>query len=100
MGLTSGIRALCSETTLFTKEIDLETIQTNAAAKLPLLKQGEYEMWRLKIEQYFQIQYYALWDVIENGNSFKPTARITANADSTSTSMIPGPFTPEEKAQK
>ncbi|GKC74529.1 hypothetical protein Tco_1120412 [Tanacetum coccineum] len=69
--------------------MDLETTQTNAAGKLPLLKQGEYEMWRLKIEQYFQIQDYALWDVIENGNSFKPTARTIANADGTSTSLIP-----------
>ncbi|GJR80976.1 ribonuclease H-like domain-containing protein [Tanacetum coccineum] len=57
-------------------------------------------MWRLRIEQYFQIQDYALWDVIENGNSFKPTTRTTANADGTSTSMIPGPVTTEEKAQK
>ncbi|GJW89746.1 hypothetical protein Tco_0167299 [Tanacetum coccineum] len=68
--------------------------------KLPLLKQGEYEMWRLRIVQYFQIQDYALWDVIENGNSFKPTARTTSNADGTSTLMIPGPITTEEKAQK
>ncbi|GJZ16202.1 hypothetical protein Tco_0551879 [Tanacetum coccineum] len=44
--------------------MDLETTQTNAAAKLPLLKQGEYEMWRLRIEQYFQIQDYALWDLL------------------------------------
>ncbi|GJX02281.1 hypothetical protein Tco_0186194, partial [Tanacetum coccineum] len=80
--------------------MDLETAQTNATAKLPILKQGEYEMWRLRIEQYFQVQDYALWDVIENGNSFKPTARTTANADGTSTSMIPGPVTTEEKAQK
>ncbi|GJS69391.1 hypothetical protein Tco_0702232 [Tanacetum coccineum] len=58
----------------------------------------EYEMWRLRIEQYFQVQDYALWDVIENGNSFKPTARTIANADGTSTSMIPGPVTTEEKA--
>ncbi|GKD53238.1 hypothetical protein Tco_1286625, partial [Tanacetum coccineum] len=57
------------------KEMDLETAQTNAAAKLPLLKQ-------------------------ENGNSFKPTARTTTNADGTSTSMIPGHITIEEKAQK
>ncbi|GKD51490.1 hypothetical protein Tco_1280466 [Tanacetum coccineum] len=69
--------------------MDLETAQTNATAKLPILKQGEYEMWRLRIEQYFQVQDYALWDVIENGNSFKPTTRTTANADGTSTSMIP-----------
>ncbi|GJZ16508.1 ribonuclease H-like domain-containing protein [Tanacetum coccineum] len=68
--------------------MDLETTQTNAVAKLPLLKQGEYEMWRLGIEQYFQIQDYALWDVIENGNSFKPTARTTANVIGTSTSLI------------
>ncbi|GJR69028.1 ribonuclease H-like domain-containing protein [Tanacetum coccineum] len=80
--------------------MDLETAQTNATAKLPILKQGEYEMWRLRIEQYFQVQDYALWDVIENGNSFKPIARTTANADGTSISMIPGPVTTEEKAQK
>ncbi|GKG34652.1 hypothetical protein Tco_0437348, partial [Tanacetum coccineum] len=43
---------------------------------------------------------YALWDVIENGNSFKPTTRTTANTDGTSTLMIPGPVTTEEKAQK
>ncbi|GJR19536.1 hypothetical protein Tco_0968063, partial [Tanacetum coccineum] len=82
------------------KEMDLETAQTNATTKLPILKQGEYKMWRLRIEQYFQVQDYALWDVIENGNSFKPTARTTAKADGTSTSMIPGPVTTEEKAQK
>ncbi|GJX25268.1 putative ribonuclease H-like domain-containing protein [Tanacetum coccineum] len=42
--------------------MDLETAQTNTTAKLPLLKQGEYDMWELRIEQYFQIQDYALWD--------------------------------------
>ncbi|GJR10845.1 hypothetical protein Tco_0793497 [Tanacetum coccineum] len=80
--------------------MDLETIQNNAVAKLPLLKQGDYEMWRLIIEQYFQIQDYALWDIIENGNSFNPVARTTTNADGTSTSTIPGLVTTEEKAQK
>ncbi|GKA02736.1 hypothetical protein Tco_0675517 [Tanacetum coccineum] len=69
--------------------MDLETTQTNVVAKLPLLKQGEYEMWRLKIEQYFQIQDYALWDIIENGNSFNLVARTITNADGTSTSTIP-----------
>ncbi|GJW05810.1 hypothetical protein Tco_1568233 [Tanacetum coccineum] len=34
-----------------------------------------------KIEQYFQIQDYALWDVIENGNSFKLAAQIITNAE-------------------
>ncbi|GKA19806.1 ribonuclease H-like domain-containing protein [Tanacetum coccineum] len=80
--------------------MDLETTQNNAIAKLPLLKQGDYEMWKLRIEQYFQVQDYALWEVIEYGNSFKPVARTTTNADGTSTSTIPGPVTTEEKAQK
>ncbi|GJT68669.1 ribonuclease H-like domain-containing protein [Tanacetum coccineum] len=80
--------------------MDLETAQTTTTAKLPILKQGEYDMWRLRNEQYFQVQGYALWDVIENGNSFKPVAQTTKNADGTSTSLIPGPVTTEEKAQK
>nr|GEX87248.1 hypothetical protein [Tanacetum cinerariifolium] len=42
---------------------------------------GDYEMWKLRIEHYFQVQDYALWDVIENGNSFKLVPRTIANAD-------------------
>nr|GEV03430.1 hypothetical protein [Tanacetum cinerariifolium] len=57
-------------------------------------------MWKLRIEQYFQVQDYVLWDVIENGNSINPVPRTTANADGTSTSIIPGPVTTEEKARK
>ncbi|GKB42812.1 ribonuclease H-like domain-containing protein, partial [Tanacetum coccineum] len=55
-------------------------------------------IWR--IEQYFQVQDYALWDVIENGNSFKPAAQTTTNADGSSTTLIPGPITANEKNQK
>ncbi|GJU29460.1 hypothetical protein Tco_1173049 [Tanacetum coccineum] len=80
--------------------MDLETAQTNTTTKLPLLKKGEYDMWKLRIKQYFQVQDYALWDVIENGNSFKPVAQTTTNANGTSTSLIPGPVTTEEKVQK
>nr|GEV94739.1 retrovirus-related Pol polyprotein from transposon TNT 1-94 [Tanacetum cinerariifolium] len=36
----------------------------------------------------------------QNGNSFKPVPRITANADGTSTLTISGPVIAEEKAQK
>nr|GEU35541.1 hypothetical protein [Tanacetum cinerariifolium] len=61
--------------------MDRESAKNNVVAKLPLLRQGDYEIWKLRIEQYFQVQDYALWDVIENGNSFKPVPRTTANAD-------------------
>ncbi|GKA82440.1 hypothetical protein Tco_0789188 [Tanacetum coccineum] len=80
--------------------MDLETSQTTTTTKLPILKQGEYDMWRLRIEKYFQVQDYALWDVIENGNSFKPAAKTTTNADGTSTKLIPGLVTTKEKVQK
>ncbi|GKA56771.1 ribonuclease H-like domain-containing protein [Tanacetum coccineum] len=80
--------------------MDLETAQTNTTAKFPLLKQGEYDMWKLKIEKYFQVQEYSLWDVIENGNSFKSAAQTTTNAEGTSTTLIPGHVTADEKIQK
>ncbi|GJX13040.1 ribonuclease H-like domain-containing protein [Tanacetum coccineum] len=76
--------------------MDLETSQTTTTTKLPILKQGEYDMWRLRIEKYFQVQDYALWDVIENGNSFEPVPQTTTNADGSSTSLIPGHVTTEE----
>ncbi|GKA92600.1 hypothetical protein Tco_0814525 [Tanacetum coccineum] len=62
--------------------------------------EGEYDMWKLRIEQYFQVQDYALWDVIKNGNSFKPAAQTITNADGSSTTLIPGPVTADEKTQK
>nr|GEX45937.1 hypothetical protein [Tanacetum cinerariifolium] len=82
------------------EEIEIESTQSSTTAKLPLHKQGDYEMWRLCIEQYFQIQDYALWDVIENGNSFKPVAETTTDDAGTSTTIIPGLITIEEKAKK
>ncbi|GJS33333.1 hypothetical protein Tco_0531715 [Tanacetum coccineum] len=82
------------------RPIDIESTQNNALAKLPLLKQGDYDTWRLRIESYIQLQDYALWEIIEDGNSFKPVARTTTNADGTSTSTIPGAVTAEEKIQK
>ncbi|GJY75891.1 putative ribonuclease H-like domain-containing protein [Tanacetum coccineum] len=58
-------------------------------------------MWKIKIEQFFQIQDYALWEVIENGNSFKPTTKVTNNEDGTTTSTtITVPVTTDEKLQK
>ncbi|GJU55269.1 hypothetical protein Tco_1228983 [Tanacetum coccineum] len=44
--------------------------------------------------------HYALWDVIENVNSFKRAAQTTTNAEGSSTTLIPGPVTADEKTQK
>nr|GFA15168.1 hypothetical protein [Tanacetum cinerariifolium] len=39
-----------------------------------------------------ELENYALWDVIENGNSFKSLAQTTTNDVGTSTTLIPGPY--------
>ncbi|GJW69396.1 ribonuclease H-like domain-containing protein [Tanacetum coccineum] len=80
--------------------MDLENTQNNSLAKLPLLKQGEYDIWRLRIESYIQLQDYTLWEIIEEGNSFKPVARTTTDEDGTSTTTIPGVVTAEQKILK
>ncbi|GKB81843.1 hypothetical protein Tco_0948738 [Tanacetum coccineum] len=46
--------------------MEFEFTQSNTTSKLPILKLGEYEMWVIIIKQYFQVQDYALWEVIEN----------------------------------
>ncbi|GKA28044.1 hypothetical protein Tco_0714212 [Tanacetum coccineum] len=43
-----------------------------AAAKLPVLNPEEFELWKMRIEQYFLITDYALWEVIVNGDSPLP----------------------------
>ncbi|GKC15393.1 hypothetical protein Tco_1012175 [Tanacetum coccineum] len=47
-----------------------------ATAKLPVLNPGEFELWKMRIEQYFLMTYYALWGVIVNGDSPPPKRTI------------------------
>ncbi|GJX34205.1 ribonuclease H-like domain-containing protein [Tanacetum coccineum] len=80
--------------------MELENSQNNSLAKLPILKLGEYEMWEIRIKQYFQIQDYALWEVIENGNSWVPIP-VTAPDSGPSTALkMTVPSTTEEKICK
>nr|GEX83152.1 hypothetical protein [Tanacetum cinerariifolium] len=44
-----------------------------AAAKLPILNPNEFDLWKMRIEQYFLMTYYSLWEVILNGDSPLPT---------------------------
>ncbi|GJS99412.1 putative ribonuclease H-like domain-containing protein [Tanacetum coccineum] len=57
--------------------MEFESINSGTTAKLPILKLGEYEMWVIRIKQYFQIQDYALWEVIKNGDSWVLVPQIT-----------------------
>nr|GEV58314.1 retrovirus-related Pol polyprotein from transposon TNT 1-94 [Tanacetum cinerariifolium] len=44
-----------------------------SAAKLPILNPNEFDLWKMKIEQYFLMTDYSLWEVILNGDSPVPT---------------------------
>ncbi|GJS90539.1 putative ribonuclease H-like domain-containing protein [Tanacetum coccineum] len=75
------------------------TLTSNTTAKLPILKLGEYEMWVIRIKQYFQVQDYALWEVIKNGKSWVFVPQITQE-NGTSVTKMSVPVTIEEKTNK
>ncbi|GJT91236.1 hypothetical protein Tco_1080081 [Tanacetum coccineum] len=79
--------------------MEFKSAQSNTTAKLPILKLGEYEMWVIRIKQYFQVQDYALWEVIENGNSWVSVPQ-TAQENGTSVTKMSVPVTAEEKTNK
>nr|GFB49499.1 ribonuclease H-like domain-containing protein [Tanacetum cinerariifolium] len=74
--------------------MDSDAAHMVAASKVPILKPGEFELWRIRIEQYIQMIDYALWDVIENGNSILKTQTVN-NVET----VIP-PTTAKEKLQR
>ncbi|GJX44335.1 ribonuclease H-like domain-containing protein [Tanacetum coccineum] len=80
--------------------MELENSQNNSLAKLPILKLGEYEMWEIRIKQYFQIQDYALWEVIENGNSWVPIPVTTPESGPSTALKMTVSSTTEEKMCK
>ncbi|GKD64526.1 hypothetical protein Tco_1306634 [Tanacetum coccineum] len=47
-----------------------------ATSKVSMLKPSEYEIWRMMIEQYIQMIDYALWEVIENGETLPKTTTV------------------------
>nr|GEX00885.1 hypothetical protein [Tanacetum cinerariifolium] len=40
-------------------------------AKIPILDTGIFEQWKFRIQQYLQNEHYALWEVIEFGDSYE-----------------------------
>ncbi|GKE88786.1 hypothetical protein Tco_1566261, partial [Tanacetum coccineum] len=76
------------------KDIDQDSAHMVVASKVPLLKPGEYEIWRMRIEQYIQMIDYVLWEVIKNGPTL-PKTKIMEGV------MIEMPITSaEDKAQR
>nr|GFC93770.1 hypothetical protein [Tanacetum cinerariifolium] len=56
--------------------MDSLSLQVVSATKLPILNPNEFVLWKMRIEQYFLMTDYSLWEVILNGNSHVPTRII------------------------
>nr|GEZ07032.1 hypothetical protein [Tanacetum cinerariifolium] len=50
--------------------------QVVSAAKRPILNPNEFDLWKMRIKQYFLMTDYSLWEVILNGDSPVPTRII------------------------
>nr|GEV18923.1 uncharacterized protein ycf2 [Tanacetum cinerariifolium] len=48
------------------EKMDQDAVHIMTASKVPMLKPDEYELWRIRMEQYIKMVDYSLWEVIEN----------------------------------
>ncbi|GJX62289.1 putative reverse transcriptase domain-containing protein [Tanacetum coccineum] len=87
---SSGIRACCEalnkknqpllQDLFFCDKMEVgTTTNNNLTARLPLLNPGDYDLWLMRIEQYFLMTDYSLWEVIKNGN--KVLKRMVGTVD-------------------
>ncbi|GJZ58497.1 hypothetical protein Tco_0613991 [Tanacetum coccineum] len=73
-------------------ESQSETTQTVSTLKLPILKIGDYDLWSMRMKQYLTHTYYALWEVIVNGDAPAVVASASTGAE--------GPIPPKTTEQK
>nr|GEV03348.1 retrotransposon-related protein [Tanacetum cinerariifolium] len=52
--------------------LDSQSTPIVSTAKLPILNPNEFDLWKMRIEQYFLITDYSQWEVIVNGDSPVP----------------------------
>nr|GEW20918.1 hypothetical protein [Tanacetum cinerariifolium] len=55
-------------------------------AKIPILDIGRFEQWKFRIQQYLQNEHYALWEVIEFGDSYKALPEETGKGPASESS--------------
>nr|GFA68362.1 hypothetical protein [Tanacetum cinerariifolium] len=61
---------------LFSLFMDSLSPQVVSTAKLPILNPNEFDLWKIRIEQYFLMTDYSMWEVILNGDSPVPTRLV------------------------
>ncbi|GJS12917.1 ribonuclease H-like domain-containing protein [Tanacetum coccineum] len=60
--------------------MDQDSVHMMTTSKVAMLKTGECELWRMRMEQYIQMVDYSLWEVIENGNAHPITKLVEARS--------------------
>ncbi|GJX81418.1 hypothetical protein Tco_0330899 [Tanacetum coccineum] len=89
MGSTSGIRACCEALNKkkqpihprsISDKIEAGTTTTNLTARLPILNPADYDLWLIRIEQYFLMTNYSIWEVIKNEEKQDKRNEIKARA--------------------
>nr|GEY40787.1 hypothetical protein [Tanacetum cinerariifolium] len=53
---------------------------------IPILDTGKLEKWKLRIQQYLENEHYALWEVIEFGDSYKAPPKETCKGPASESS--------------
>nr|GEX51259.1 hypothetical protein [Tanacetum cinerariifolium] len=79
--------------------------QYPTVAKTPVLDTGKFEQWQFRIQQYLQHEHYALWEVIEFGDSYvvrtnDPNITTTTSGDAGTKSRRTVTFTTEDMQRK
>nr|GEZ53627.1 hypothetical protein [Tanacetum cinerariifolium] len=64
--------------------------QYPTVAKIPILDTRKFEQWQFRIQQYLQHEHYALWEVIEFGDSYEVPTNTTDTTDTTTTTTTSG----------
>nr|GEU38387.1 hypothetical protein [Tanacetum cinerariifolium] len=64
--------------------------QYPTVAKIPILDTGKFEQWQFRIQQYLQHEHYALWEVIEFGDSYEVPTNTIDTTDTTTTTTTSG----------
>nr|GEV95180.1 hypothetical protein [Tanacetum cinerariifolium] len=55
-------------------------------SKIPILDTRKFEQWKFRIQQYLQNEHYALWEVIEFGDSYKAPPEETGKGPASESS--------------
>nr|GEY32403.1 putative reverse transcriptase domain-containing protein [Tanacetum cinerariifolium] len=60
--------------------------QYPTVAKIPMLDTGKFEQWQFRMQQYLQHEHYALWEVIEFGDSYEAPENNPSTTNTSTTS--------------